>query len=336
MERGGRSAFCLSDILSDISELAGQPVATPNARSAQADRLPLLTVNDLLWFLYLYPFRLLSILVPRPVLYWVAGIAELLIQFRWRRRREKAIPWIVSVCGCMPGEAVRIARQSISNDMSRQLDDLVLLRASHRQMLHCTGIEGIQHVDQAMAAGNGVILLAAHFCVTRIAVRYLATLGYPVLSVQKQSSRKPSEGRLGHMLRQHYVELRRQANPDVVDIQDAECSLKILRRLRGGGLVHMHVDALSATTAVEGPFLGVPWRFPAGAFDFVRLSGCAVVPMLCLGRSTGFRIRFSPMLRAVKAASREEFVNSNLPAFTEVFERQIADHPEEWRLWLWR
>lgn len=323
--------------------MARNPIAAPDrlaARSdlsvSQADRAPLCTVNDLLWLLYLYPFRLLSVLVPRAFIDWMGKPAELWVQFRWRRRREKAIPWIVSVCGCTTDQAGRIARQSISNDVFRQLDDLVLLRPPHRQRLQCTGIEGIQHVNQAVAAGKGVILLTAHFCVTRIAVRYLATLGYRVLSVQKQSPRKPSEGRLGHVLRRRYVKLRRQSNPDVVDIQDAECSLKILQRLRSGGLVHMHVDALSAKTAVEGPFLGVPWRFPAGVLDIVRLSGCAVVPMLCLGRSTGFRIRFSPMLRVVRAPSREEFLNANLPAFTEVFERQIADHPEQWRLWPWR
>ena len=298
--------------------------------------MPLCTVNDLLWLLYLYPFRLLSVFVPRALIYWMGKPAELLVQSRWRRRREKAIPWIVSVCGCTTDQALRIARQSISNDVFRQLHDLVLLRSPQRQKLHCTGIEGIQHVDEAITAGNGVIVLTAHFCVTRIAVRYLATLGYRVLSVQKQSPRKPSEGRLGYRLRQRYVELLRQGNPDVVDIRDAECSLKILRRLRSGGLVHMHVDALSAKTAVEGQFLGVPWRFPAGAFDFVRLSGCAVVPMLCLGPSTGFHIRFSPALSVVGAASREEFVNANLPTFTEVFERQIAEHPEQWRLWPWR
>lgn len=302
----------------------------------QADHAPLCTANDLLWLLYLYPFRFLSVFVPRAFLYWVGKPAELLIQFRWRRRREKAARWIACACGLAPTQAACIARHAISNDILRQLDDLVLLRPSDRQTLHCTGIEGIQHVDQAIAAGHGVILLTAHFCVTRIAVRYLATLGYPVLTVQKQAPRKPSEGRLGHMLRRRYVELRRRGNADMVDIQDAECSLKILQRLRAGGLVHMHVDALSPKTAVEGPFLGVAWRFPAGVFDFVRLSGCAVVPMLCLGRSAGFHVRFSPVLRVVRADSKEEFVNANLPAFTQGFERQIAEHPEEWRLWPWR
>lgn len=324
--------------MSDTSSIAARDRydSRSNLQPSQLEHVPFCTVNDLLWLLYLYPFRLLSVLVPRAFICWMGKPAELLVQFRWRRRREKAIPWIVSVCGCTTDQAGRIARQSISNDAFRQLDDLVLLRPAHWQRLHCTGIEGIQHLEQAIAAGHGVILLTAHFCVTRIAVRYLATLRYPVLTVQKQSPRKPSEGRLGHGLRRRYVELRRQSNPDVVDIQDAECSLKILQRLRSGGLVHMHVDALSAKTAVEGPFLGVPWRFPAGVLDIVRLSGCAVIPMLCLGRSTGFHIRFSPMLRVVRAPSREEFVNANLPAFTEVFERQIADHPEQWRLWPWR
>lgn len=318
-------------------------VATPHRYDERSDlplsqpnHVPLCTLNDLLWLLYLYPFRLLSVLVPRALLYCIGKPAELVIQFRWRRRREKAARWIVSACGCTPAQAGRIARRSISNDMLRQSDDLALLQAAHRQKLHCTSIAGIEHMDQAIAAGNGVILLTAHFCVTRIAVRYIATVGYPVLSLQKHTPRKPSEGRLGWMLRHHYIQLQRQGNPDLVDIEDAECSLKILQRLRSGGLVHMHLDALSTKAAVDGRFLGVAWRFPPGVFDLVRLSGCAVVPMLCLGRSTGFHIRFSPRLRFVNAATREEFAKANLPAFTEVFERQITDHPEEWRLWPWR
>ena len=318
-------------------------VVTPDRYNAetdlpvsQADHVPLCTLNDLLWLLYLYPFRLVSVLVPRALLNWIGKPAELLAQFRWRRRREKAARWIASACGCTTDEAARTARKSISNDLSRQLDDLVLLRPLHRQKLHCTGIAGIEHLDQAVAAGNGVILLTAHFCVTRIAVRYLSTAGYPVLVVQKQTPRKPSEGRMGCMLRHHYIQLRWLGHADVVDIEDGDCSLKILQRLRSGGLVHMHFDALSAKTAVEGRFLGVPWRFPVGVFDLARLSGCAVVPMLCLGRSTGLHIRFSPTLRVVRADSREEFVNANLSGFTEVFERQITEHPEEWRLWPWR
>jgi lauroyl/myristoyl acyltransferase len=300
-------------------------------------RAPLFTLNDLLWLLYLYPLRLLSALTPPAWVHRFGTITQPLFQFQAREARKRATRRILAMRpGATPAEAARIARQCISNDMFRQLDDLVLLRPSHRQKLRCTGIEGIQNVDRAMAAGNGVILLTLHFCATRIALRHLAELGYPALTVQNQAPRSLSEGRLGTLLGERCLELRLQGIHDIVYLQDAECSLKVLRRLRSGGLVHLHMDGLNSKTVVEGTFLGVPWRFPAGAFDLVRLAGCAVVPMLCLGRSTGFRILFSPMLGVVKASSRAEFLNANLPVFTEALERQIADHPGEWRGWTWQ
>ncbi len=80
-------------------------------------------------------------------------------------------------------------------------------------------------------------------------------------------------------------------------------------------------------------FLGVPWRVRCGISQILRLSECAVVPMLCLGRSSGFRIRFDPMLEIDRDASRETFVSTNLPRFLAVVERQITENPEEWRLW---
>lgn len=262
---------------------------------------------------------------------------EPLVQFRARVPKQRAIRRILALRpGSTPAQAVKIARHRIDSDLFRLWDDLLLPLPSYAQRLQCTGIEEIQYLDQALAAGNGVILLTLHFGANRPALKHLATLGYPTLSLQDQTSRNPRQGRLGRVLRKRYIEFLRRSYPDVVYVQDPECSLKILRRLRSGGLVHMNLDVLNVKTAVEGAFLGVSWRFPVGVFDLVRLSGCAVVPMLCLTRSAGFQIRFDPMLDVVRAASRDEFVHANLPAFTGVFERQIAAHPEQWRPWTWR
>jgi KDO2-lipid IV(A) lauroyltransferase len=280
--------------------------------------------------------RLISALIPPAWLFRIGKLAKPFLQFQAREARQRAIRWILAALpGTTPQQAARIAGESIVNDMFGILDDLVLLRPARRQMLHCTGVQGMQHLDQAVGAGHGVILLTAHFCATRIALTYLATLGYPALAVQNPTPERSSEGGLGSLLRPRYMELRRQGNADVVYLQDPECSLKILRRLRSGGLVHVHLDTLNAKRAVQGTFLGLAWRFPAGTFDLVRLSGCAVVPLLSLGNSTGFQIHCGPTLSVRSAASSEEFVNANLPAFTEVLERQIAGHPGEWRTWTW-
>ena len=82
------------------------------------------------------------------------------------------------------------------------------------------------------------------------------------------------------------------------------------------------------------PFLGTRRNFSTGIFDIVRLSGCAVVPMMCLGRSSDFRISFGPMLDIMQAPGRDEFIQANLPAFVETIERQIVNHPEEWEQWM--
>jgi lauroyl/myristoyl acyltransferase len=154
-----------------------------------------------------------------------------------------------------------------------------------------------------------------------------------MLSVHNQSPSNHAAGRLGRILQPRYLELQRRAHPDVVYIQDPDCSLKILRRLRSGGLVNIQLDGIAGAQAIEYTFLGRLWRFPAGIFDLVQLSGCAVVPMLCLGGSAGFCVSFNPMLDVVKADSRDECVAANLPGFVTALEKQIADHPEEWRLW---
>jgi lauroyl/myristoyl acyltransferase len=303
---------------------------------SQSHSAPLFTINDLLWLLYFYPLQFLSKLLPPAWFYRAGKLVEPLVQFRARGPKQRAIRRILALHpGSTPAQASQIARHRISSDMFRLWDDLVLPRPSYPQRVACTGIEEIQYLDQALAAGTGVILLTLHFGANRPALKHLATLGYPTLSLQDQTSRNPRQGRLGRVLRKRYIEFLRSSYPDVVYAQDPECSLKILRRLRSGGLVHMNLDVLNVKTAVDGAFLGVPWRFPVGVFDLIRLSGCAVVPMLCLTGSTGFQIHFDPMLGIVPARSREEFVNANLAPLTEVFERQITAHPEQWSLWTW-
>jgi lauroyl/myristoyl acyltransferase len=312
----------------------GQCDDRPAPSVSPADREPLCTVNDLFWLLYLYPLRLISAFAPRALLYWMGGLAEPWVQLHASGRKEKAVRWIISARCSTPEQAPGIVRQSISNSLFRILDDLLLMRPSFQEKLHCVGIQGAGHLERALAAGKGVILLTGHFYANRIAERYLAATGYPMLSVRNQRPPNRAAGRLGRrILQPRHLELRQRAHPDVVYIQDPECSLKILRRLRSGGLVNIQLDGVAGTRAVEGAFLGRSWRFPAGIFDVVRLSGCAAVPMLCAGGIAGFRISFNPMLDVAKADSRDEWLAVNLPGFVRALEKQIADHPEEWRLW---
>jgi lauroyl/myristoyl acyltransferase len=296
-------------------------------------RLPLVTLNDLLWLLYLYPIRWLARVLPRWSLYAIGKLSDPIVQFHARRRKARAAPWIAMACRTTPVDANRIAGRSLSNGIFRTLDELLLLGPSSDKLLRCEGIDGIQHLQRASARGKGVILLVGHFCANRIALRYLAAQGYPVLAVHNQRPSNLAGGRLGKVLQPRSMQLQQLAYADQAYIQDPGCSLKIMRRLRAGGLAVLQVDGRGGTKLIEQVFLGVPWLVASGIYEIVRLSDCAVVPMLSLGRSAGFRIRFDPMLAIHAAPSRETFLSANLPGFLGVVEKQIVENPEEWRLW---
>ena len=302
----------------------------------EAERARTSRVTDLFWLLYLYPLRLISLLLPPAGLYRIGKLAGPLVRFQSRKTRKRAARRILSVLpGATPAGAARIAEQCVSHEMRHKLDDLVLQGPARATLPQAATVDGIQHLDRALAAGKGVILLTTHFFGVRMAMAHLTKIGYAPLRVQNQGVRGASEGALQYGLRQRHRSVRSRGVGDVVYVQDPECGLKILQRLRSGGLVQMHIDSRHAKTTVEGRFFGVPRRFTAGVFDLVRLSGCAVIPTLCLGDGDGVDIRFDPILNVERADSREEFVNANLRAFTEVLERQVAAHPEQWRLWIW-
>ena len=294
---------------------------------------PLLTVDDFLWFLYLYPLRILSAVSPRSLLYAIGRLSW----FRARKRRDAAARHMLKAQfpGIPRDRIPRIAAQFLANSAVRMLDDLVVSWPSCARRLRCREIEGLDRLEQARSAGQGVILLTVHFCAIRIAKQHLASIGYPILTVRDEIAEGDWWGRLGRrILAPRRREFLQAIMGESVDVQDRGCVLKIVGRLRSGGLVNIHFDGLAGARTTPWTFLGAPRNFSAGIFDIVRLSGCAVVPMLCLGRSSDFRIVFGPRLDVVHEPGRDAFMQANLPAFVATMEQQILHHPEEWEQWM--
>jgi lauroyl/myristoyl acyltransferase len=237
--------------------------------------------------------------------------------------------------GLVRNGAPLIAGRFLANSTIRMLDDLALSWPSFPKKLRCSGIQGLEHLERGRSAGKGVILLTAHFCAIRVARRYLATIGHPMLTVRDQTQRGDWWGRFGRrILEPRRMEFLDAIIGESVCLQDRECALKILRRLRSGGLVNIHFDGDSGTRTTPWTFLGTRRLFSTGIFDLVRLSGCAVVPMLCLGRISAFRIILFPKLEIVQAPGRDEFIGANLPAFVRTIEEQVLGYPEEWEQWM--
>lgn len=232
------------------------------------------------------------------------------------------------------GQARSISRRFLANAIRRLRDDLIMDKLLAAGRLRPVEVAGLDHLESARRAGRGVMVVSGHFYATRLAKRYLAELGYPMLSVRHGSPPDKQMGYLGRKwLQKRYLDFLHGVIRDEVFLQDPECTLKIFARLRSGGLVHVHMDAPFSRDQMRLPFLGKHSRFPGGFLRIVRVSGCALVPMLCLGDSSGFSIRFDEPIRLIDGASHEEFISRNLPPLVRWLEAQILAYPDQWDAW---
>jgi KDO2-lipid IV(A) lauroyltransferase len=225
-----------------------------------------------------------------------------------------------------------IARRFISNAVRRAADDLFLLRDDAE--VRCRSFLGREHLDASLSAGRGVMLVSPHWYANRISNRYLATLGYPVMTVRNQEPPDRFIGRLGESsLQAQYIHLLHNVIRDEVFIQDPECTLKILRRLRKGGIVEMHLDAPFSRHLIMQSFLGQRVLMPAGPLHLIRTSGCAVLFKLAFGNADSLQIQIEPSVEIDNTLPIDTLCKSNLSALIKSMESHILEHPDQWELW---
>lgn len=309
---------------------------TGAGHAQQHESRRLVSAKDLLWLVYLYPLRWLVRGIGPRSSYTLGRVIEPLFQAIASGRRKEALAWMREALPpqASPDALDRISRSFVSNAVFRALDDLHLTNPAVVERLPDPQIQGRPHLDAALAAGNGVLLISGHFYANRLGKRLLGRMGFPVLSVRNG---RPPDFWMGHFgrkwLQPRYIQFLHSVIGDEVFIDDPQCSLKIFQRLRSGGLVNVHVDVGFATDVRRTQLLGRSRRFGTGLLEIIRLSGCAVLPMLCLGNLRHCAIRLGPPLELAAAESRQGFADANISRITNMLEEMIREKPEEWELW---
>lgn len=305
--------------------------ASPYTRSDGP--LPWITVKDVLWALYLYVGRPLSgASLPNPHL--ILRVAEPVFQILSAPQKGEVLPKLAAAFGPETPRPIlkAMARSYIANAVRQAVDDLMLARGDAH--MRCLSFQGREYLDTALAGGNGVLLVAMHWHAGRAALRYLASIGYPVMSIRNGQPSDRRMGRIGRrFLQPRYVDFLHEVIRDEVFVQDRECTLKALGRLRSGGIVNIHIDAPFSRNLITVPFLGRTRRFPTGALHLARISGCSVLPMIALGCTQSLEIRIEHPLPLDRSLPAGEFCQSHLLALIRILETQVREHPDQWELW---
>ena len=205
-------------------------------------------------------------------------------------------------------------------------ESLRLPTLSHSEVAAGIAMVGFDHVQDALAAGKGVIVAAPHLGGWEWGAMYLAGAGMPV-TVAVEPLEPPERF-------EWFVRFRERLGMQVVAVGPGAAGA-ILQALRDNHIVCLLSDRLVGPTAgVEVSFFGAKAKLPAGPVTLAVRSGA---PLLAAAIYYGqpaisHTIVFRPPLEIAAGERFRTTVEAGTQALASELERLIRDAPSQWHI----
>ncbi|WP_214327404.1 phosphatidylinositol mannoside acyltransferase [Nonomuraea sediminis] len=200
------------------------------------------------------------------------------------------------------------------------------------EVVRRTHVTGAEHVHDNVAAGRGVVLALPHMGNWDQAGAWLVGVGHPFTTVAERL--KPES------LFRRYVAFREGLGMEVLPLTggDGHNFGTLASRVRRGGVVCLPAERDLTKNGVEVRFFGGATKVPAGPPLLAVQTGAALLPAIVYFDGDDWGIDIHPELPVPQEGTRQEKVAAVAQELADVFEKGIAQHPEDWhmlqRLWL--
>jgi len=190
------------------------------------------------------------------------------------------------------------------------------------QLKQRVSIDGLEHLDNALKHGNGVILLSAHFTTLEIGGRLLS-LFRPLHAMYREQDNP--------IFNRAMISGRNSFLQSIIKKQDLRGMLRILKKNQ---IIWYAMDQNSSdSSAVFTHFFDIPCSTTTATSKLARHSGAAVIPF------TTERISLDNRYHLVIHPPLNDFPSNDLTSDTQQimdhFEREIRKIPEQY-LWIHR
>jgi len=179
-------------------------------------------------------------------------------------------------------------------------------------------VRGAEHLQQAMAGGRGVVLVAGHFASLEITGRAFSAI-FPFVAALYRRSRNPF---VDEILKR----LRHKSVPLLIPKQNMRGMVRALRQ--GIPVWYAPDQSYRGEMSALLPFCGVPAMTNTALSDIVRLGRAAVVPIVPrrLADGQGYVLEIFPALDDFPGESAE----ADALRVNALIEAQIREIPEQY------
>lgn len=226
-------------------------------------------------------------------------------------------------------EIKKIAKQYFQNFGRGMID---LLYYVDRQGLSDQNIRiiGQEHLDQALAKGNGVILTGGHFGNFILMYQKLVRAGYKTNVIMRRVRDQVFE--------QYISELRNESGiKTIYDLPAKKCVVDSIKALRNNEVLIILLDQnYGSQGRVFVDFFGRPAATATGPVVFSLRTKAPILPIFCLQDEgeLSFKIIIEPELVLEQGSDEQDTIHKNVSMITEVIERYVRRYPHEWGGWI--
>lgn len=189
--------------------------------------------------------------------------------------------------------------------------------------------DGSQHVEEALKAGRGCIILSMHMGNWELANIYCALHGFPYKVLVRP---QPGFARLNDLLNNY-----RSCNGTVV-LKRGGGTRDLIKSLKNNEVVAMMVDQ-GGRQGLRVPFFGRKASMSSGA---IRIGMKMKVPVLVslISRKQGpyHQLKANAPLQLVDTGNQDQDIEQNLKRAMRLFEQHVKQHPDEyiWTYKVWK
>ena len=279
-----------------------------------------------------YLFKIASVVIPRLPHWVVLPLANMIGLLAWlvaRRARKQATANISHVLDTETlvtragrRQLRKTVRAMFQNNVRNYLEVFFLPYMQAETMLRHIDIDGLEHFEDALALGKGVILFTAHLGPFNYLVHWLSIKGY--------QSTIPVEHLQDQRMLDLMLKLRRSHGVHFVPLGGSAALRAIIQALRNNQVVVIPTDRAIQGESSEKPFFGETARLPIGPVSLAQRTGAALVGAFgWYSSSKRIAGQFVPLSLQLTEEDRAN-TDKLLCGMIERMERIIKAHPEQW------
>lgn len=244
----------------------------------------------------------------------------------WWPLRIRAARVERTIRACFPeftDERVRaVARESYRGLGRVAIESIVLSRAEKAEVLAAFDESPTFAVlERAFAKAKGVILVAGHLGNWELSAAYMTARGLPIDAIAMHMANPLSDA--------FFKRTRERFGMRVLFADESVRAIpRALKEGRGVGFLSDQSAKGLASTFI--PFFGRPARTPRGAAVFALRNDLPMVFLAALRGPDGRYTAYFEDVPLVHTGSKEADIDATVLRFTQVLERLVREHPEQY------